>query len=153
MRTKEPFFSLLTERLRSLAFLSEGSYVGFGYPFYDRFQFPNPWKPLSASNALGLYPSELCSPPVIEKLFSNPSLHSCAFSQNRYGLEPALQWLPPTGGAVSLCASWRISPGRDLDSLGPFGRPRLSLRTSRSEKRLSSQMSLSLFVSERSYPL
>jgi hypothetical protein len=79
LKIGEPLFSLLTERLRSLAFFSEGSHVGFGYPFCDLFQFPNSWKPLSAPHALGLLPSELFSPSVIEKLFPT-SLSALALS-------------------------------------------------------------------------
>jgi len=79
LKIRELLFSPLTERLRSLAFFSEGSYVGFGYPFYDLFQSPNPWKRLPAPHALGLIPSELFSPSVIEKLFPT-SLSALALS-------------------------------------------------------------------------
>lgn len=51
--------------------------LGFGYPLHELFYRACPRKPLSASNALGLLSSELCSFPGIERLLSNPPLHSC----------------------------------------------------------------------------
>jgi len=151
-RSKNPSFHPLG-RLKNSARSSEGSYLGFGYPFYDLVQSLNPWKPLSAPYTLGLLPSELSSPPVIEQPFSRCSLRSCVFSQNPHGLGPTLQRLPPTGGAVSLLASQMFSPGQNLGSLGPSQRPRLSLHSNESRNRLPSQISLSLFASEKSYLL
>jgi len=73
-------------------------------PFRCVFQLSNPWKPLSASNAPRLLPSELCSSQVIGKELplSTPLLR---FPDKPFNLSSALQRLAPTWKAVPLYRS------------------------------------------------
>jgi hypothetical protein len=97
---------------------------GFGYPL-GGVSCPNPWKPLSASHALGLRPSELSSSPVIRR---KVSLHP--FPPRLFPVKPSR----PGGGAIGgfippekpcpLLLPWVFTPGRGLMlswALGPFG--------------------------------
>mgnify|MGYP003572361760 CR=1 FL=1 len=141
-------FSLrrLTKRLRKRCLApQEVPSSGFGYPL-DGVSHPNPWKPLSASHAHGLRPSELFSFPVIEKKVSRFLFRSGSFLPNLPGLAPELQRLPPAGKAVPPPASPGVYPGAGPSAL-------LGLTTSQAlpsnepkEKCLSSPLPLSFFL-------
>jgi len=68
-KIEEPLFSSPHEDVRRVGVLSRGTVPRVWLPFLRPLKFPNPWKPISASDALGLRPPELSSPPVIEEPF------------------------------------------------------------------------------------
>lgn len=75
---------------RVLPFPPRGPHSGFGYPRCG-FCIRDPWKPFSAPNARGLFPTELCSFSVAVRLFPTLRFRSCAFEQNQNGHAPTLQ--------------------------------------------------------------
>jgi hypothetical protein len=118
-RSGRPSFSLrrLTKRLKKRCHApQEVPSSGFGYPL-DGVSCPNPWKPLSASHAHGLHPSELCSSSVIEKKVSRLLFRSGSFQPNHPGLVPELQRLTPTEEAVPPPASPDVYSGAGPSAL------------------------------------
>jgi len=80
---------------------SEDSSSGFGYPL-DDLTSSSPWKPLSASDAHGLSPSELFSSLVVERSFRILPSVLALRSETFVGFRPVLQRLTPTRKAVPL---------------------------------------------------
>jgi hypothetical protein len=74
IRIRKPFFSLPLSRRRpgSFALLPSSFTLGFGYPPGEMVWLPSPRGPLSAPNARGLRPSELCSSRVIGESSRTP---------------------------------------------------------------------------------
>jgi len=106
------FTSLERRRPRIVALIRGSHTLGFGYPLdVLLIQLSNPWRPLSAPNALRLRPSKLFSKPMIEEEFPllSPLLR---FSKKPFGLLSALQRLTPISSAVPLLATQSISLGR-----------------------------------------
>jgi len=143
-RSRSPSFHPLSRTSEKIGSLLRRIAPGFGYPSCDRLA-PQPLEASFSSRRSWASPFRAFLPTDDRQALSNPSLRSCASSRNLYSLGPALQRLPPTGGAVPLVAPQMVSPGRDLGSLGPFGLPRRSLRPGRSGKLLPFQITLPLF--------
>lgn len=102
-----------------VAYTRKVSPTGFGYPLGDLSDL-NPGKRISASNALGVHPSELFSSPVIER-FSRILLSALALSyKTRLNLVAALQRFDPTEEAVPLSAPEGLVRVRTSCSLGSF---------------------------------
>jgi hypothetical protein len=87
-------------------------------PSRRRKQPQSPGKPLSASDARGLNPSESCSSSVIEKKVSRLSFRSGSFRPNHPGLVPELQRLGPPKKRCPLLFPWVFTPGRGPCSPG-----------------------------------
>lgn len=97
-------------------------YSGFGYPLYGLFSTLNPGKPLSAPNALELFPSELFSPWRIEGPFQilSPLL---SFTQKPVRLPGCFSAISSSPRAVPLFATQRVSSGQGRLLSGAFNLP------------------------------
>jgi hypothetical protein len=98
-----PSYALLAKCRKSLPGSFEVPSAGFGYPL-DGVSRSNPWKLLSAPNALGIPSSELSSFRMIQIAFPRlvPFLH---FPKKPPSLLGVLQWLSPIRKAVPLTCS------------------------------------------------
>jgi hypothetical protein len=76
--------------------------TGFGYPL-GGVSHPNPWKPISSPNALGVHLPELLPLRWSENSFPS-SIRPCTFRTDRPGLRAVLRRFHPTVRAVSLTA-------------------------------------------------
>jgi hypothetical protein len=151
IRIQAPFFSLLSKRSKRVAVHLESPALRVWLPFRRCASASNPWGPLSAPNALGLRPSELCSFKVIGNWLSQFLFRSGAFLPNLISLVPALQRLIPTLKAVSLSAPRGFSSGRDpllSWASGLLGSPSAVLGSKRlSSNRPSRRFHFSAFTS------
>jgi hypothetical protein len=107
-------------------------------PSRRRKQPQSPGKPLSASDARGLNPSESCSSSVIEKKVSRLSFRSGSFRPNHPGLVPELQRLGPPKKRCPLLFPWVFTPGRGPYSLGRYDLSGIPVQNVRGKVSLSS---------------
>jgi hypothetical protein len=84
--SRGPSFHFQKKRRENVACSLEVPPPGFGYPL-GGVSSPDPWKPLSAPNALGLRPSELSSNPVAQNRSPYPVPLLC-FSIKLAQLDP-----------------------------------------------------------------
>jgi hypothetical protein len=99
---KAPFCAPSRRRPNSLPGHPEAPPPGFGYPL-GGVSRPDPWKPISSSNTLGVHLSELLPLRWSKNGFAF-SLRPCTFHIDRSGLHAVLRRFHPTARAVSLTA-------------------------------------------------
>jgi hypothetical protein len=95
-RSLAPFFSpfLRSSVRKTLPGFPKVPYTGFGYPLYG-FSNQKPWEPLSAPNAQGLRPTELCSFQVATQLFRAACSIPALFYKTSRPSNGASTYLPP----------------------------------------------------------
>lgn len=121
IKSTSPSFSLSFESVfGALPCVQRRPTLGFGYPFDELYQLVNPWKPLSAPHALGLFPSELFSSRMIEKEFPLSLCVLALFSKTCSALDRRLNGFLPSSKPYPSVPPVGLEPVGALASLGSF---------------------------------
>jgi hypothetical protein len=123
---KAPFCAPSRRRPNSLPGHPEAPPPGFGYPL-GGVSRPDPWKPISSSNTLGVHLSELLPLRWSKNGFAF-SLRPCTFHIDRSGLHAVLRrFSSHRESCIPYSAFRTINPERDLSALQGFSPLRFSL--------------------------